>query len=363
MTARSPTRHIIYVHGFDRRGPRFLNLWQRREARRYTKRHGEGPKIGVLSDASWRIVGSQGETIFEDFDWSDLIRDRFASPFWVGLAAMAGLGATALRQNMIGRVFARDKVMGLMMLWTFVPVFLFAIALVLSAFAGGIAVCATIAVGLALFGALYRFDRHVGVFYAAHIAWAARRLACRDHAGFEARVAAFKERIARIEADEVVLIGHSLGAALVLRLLGDAPEGTKILTLGQSIPLVSLQREAEEERQILARLRDRGTTWIDISAAKDVLGFYGYDPTGGGARCQSARFGRSFAAPRLRRLKWRPFELHFLYICAADMQGGTWDWFRFLGQTVPLDDLDMGKPLPGHGERRGSSGIKPSDHR
>jgi len=287
-------------------------------------------------------------------DWTSVVRPRFDQPFWVGMGSMIGLGMVALRQGLFGKIRRADWMIGLLTLWAFLPMFLFVVGLLRVALIGALPLVLVAALGLLAFWLLKRFDHIFGVYYALNIAWAARRMALRDDPHFEELLASFQELVSCAQADEVVLVGHSIGGALAVRLFDQAPQSAVLLTVGQSIPLVSFQAESEDLRAKLDHLQKAGRAWIDVSAGRDPLGFCGFDPSGGGATCVSAHLGRSFGAERLRRLKWRGFDMHFLYFNAVEQLGPSWQWFDILTSKTPLlKRIEAEKRLTGTGERRG----------
>ncbi len=347
-------RAVFYFHGFDRRGPRYFNLWQKREARAYVTRHGGDLSVGDLNGASWSIRSGKVETDFHFMDWTPVIRPRFEQPFWVGMGSMLGLGAEAFRQGLFGKIRRADHMMGLLTLWAFLPMIVFIFALLVAAFFGGFAVIMVAVLGVLAFWLLHRFDSMFGVYYALNIAWATRRMALRDDPEFEAIIASFQDRFRSVNADEIVCVGHSIGGALAVRLFDQAPETATLLTVGQSVPLVSFQAEAVDLRAKLTDLGRSEGRWIDVSAGRDPLGFCGFDPSDGGAVCVSAHLGRSFGVNRLRALKWRGFDMHFLYFNAVENAGACWDWFAILGDDTPLwERFGSEKRQSGKGERRG----------
>jgi|GEM_PF-3099791 len=354
--ADAPLRRLVfYVHGFDRRRARFFNLWQKREARAYRARFAADLEIGDLTDDHWRISGQGVETEFHFLDWTRVISARFDQPFWRSVLDMVALFGVALKQGLFGRIRRADKVMGLLMLWAFLPVVLMCGTLVGAAFFGALQVVFTGLFWVLVFWLLHRFDRYFGVYYAAHVAWAARRIALRDHPALEACVGIFQAKLKDLDADEVVLVGHSIGGALAVRLMADLPEEARLLTIGQSIPLVSFQNEAGFVRADLEDLGRTGRGWIDISAGRDPLGFHGFDPSGGGARCYSAHLARAFGASTLRALRWRGFDMHFLYFKAPELSGAPFDWFGILSGKTRLEERFLrDAPLDGAGHRRAS---------
>jgi len=222
-------------------------------------------------------------------DWTSVVRPRFDQPFWVGMGSMIGLGMVALRQGLFGKIRRADWMIGLLTLWAFLPMFLFVVGLLRVALIGALPLVLVAALGLLAFWLLKRFDHIFGVYYALNIAWAARRMALRDDPHFEELLASFQELVSCAQADEVVLVGHSIGGALAVRLFDQAPQSAVLLTVG-----------------------------------------------------------------RLRRLKWRGFDMHFLYFNAVEQLGPSWQWFDILTSKTPLlKRIEAEKRLTGTGERRG----------
>jgi len=71
--------------------------------------------------------------------------------------------------------------------------------------------------------------------------------------------------------DEVLLVGHSIGGALAMRAFKAASSDALLLTVGQSIPLVSFQAEAGDLRDDIEAVRHAERPWIDVSAGRDPL--------------------------------------------------------------------------------------------
>lgn len=351
MPAPKLQRDVFYFHGFDRRGPRYFNLWQKREARVYAERHGDRIHIGEQDGKSWTIEGETVLTRFHVMDWSDLIGKRMARPFWVGLGTMFIVVLAGIRQGYYGRLFRRDWGLATLSIWGVAPLLLWLLALSLSAFAGLTALLWSIALGLGLFWLLWRFDRYFGIFYIAHIAWAARHIAKGSLPELEARLTTFSEQIGSAKADDVIVVGHSIGAALAVRAVAAHPTAT-LLTVAHSIPLVSLQREAANTRDALEKMKADGRAWIDVSAGRDLLGFHAFDPSGGGAACVSAHLKSRFGAEAVKRLRWRGFETHFLYF-RANLTKGPWDWLAILSQSPTISERFGNEArASGLGERR-----------
>ncbi|WP_172329352.1 hypothetical protein [Mangrovicoccus sp. HB161399] len=161
-------------------------------------------------------------------------------------------------------------------------------------------------------------------------------------------------RAAGSEAEEVLLVGHSSGAGLAVaaaaRLaVADRPP---LLTLGQSIPMVSLLPKGGWLRRDLATVASGGTPWVDVSAPGDPCSFALCDPAavsgaGGGPLVLSAAFSRSLSPARRKAMRLRFFRRHHQYLCAFDDPSG-FDWFRTSCGPLPLAEAFAGRaPSPG----------------
>lgn len=174
----------------------------------------------------------------------------------------------------------------------------------------------------------------------------------------EARLDAFAARVseARHESwDEVLIVGHSSGAALAVavaaRSLRDSEGGAPmaLLTLGHVIPLHSFLPEARGLRRDLHDLSlSQDLTWIDVSAPGDGGSFGLADPVAISGvrplgahwpRVISAAFRRTLAPETFRRLRWRFHALHFQYLRAFDATGrgpDDYDYFQITAGPKPL---------------------------
>jgi hypothetical protein len=174
----------------------------------------------------------------------------------------------------------------------------------------------------------------------------------------EARLDAFAARLNAARGqdwDEVLVVGHSSGAALAVAVVaralrqraGGAP--LALLTLGHVIPLHSFLPEARGLRRDLHDLSlSDGLTWADISAPgdggsfglADPVAISGVRPTGARwPRVISAAFRRTLAPATFARLRWRFYALHFQYLRAFDGPGRTaddYDYFQITAGPRPL---------------------------
>jgi hypothetical protein len=181
-------------------------------------------------------------------------------------------------------------------------------------------------------------------------------------------------------ADEIVVIGHSLGAALAVNLLDRALKlepslgstGTPItfLSIGSSILKVGLHRAASRFRAAVERVaKAPGILWGDFQARIDIMNFYDVDPMAEmslpskpGPVIRLVELGRMLEHDVYRRMRLRFYRLHSQFVSGNDKRA-SYDYFMLVCgpvsagyQTLAADGaLSMIgedgslKDTPGHG--------------
>ena len=135
--------------------------------------------------------------------------------------------------------------------------------------------------------------------------------------------------------DEIVLVGHSTGGALILEIAHaaltadpifsqSAPRVT-ILTVGSTALKIGLHPAAGHFREKVQELHDAGLSWVEYQALTDIINFEGTDPAAEmGIRRTNADFGRarrvrirSMLEPATyKRIKNNPFRVHYQFVFA-----------------------------------------------
>jgi pimeloyl-ACP methyl ester carboxylesterase len=323
---------------------------------------GQRKREGELA-STWRVertaVGGTVETTFEFMHWDDITRRHWHA----GYTRLYGLAFKTywywiIASDFLAKVFRIAK-------WTFVTVIAPAVALfVLPALAvlAGWAGYSFVQSASPETGWLPALSGEAG--FAAVIAlgwWLERRLSLgwllRTYAfvleyslgkvpKLDERLDRFAERIAGyVEAaddDEILVVGHSLGANVAVSVLARAlainpllfrqykPVG--LLTLGGSIPLQGLLPWARLFRDELALLAANGDlTWVDISAPQDVASFALLNPVMASGvavdekasqrpQVVSARFRELLSPETYDTAKWNLFRMHFQYLMTSERE-------------------------------------------
>jgi hypothetical protein len=149
------------------------------------------------------------------------------------------------------------------------------------------------------------------------------------------------------DADEIVIVGHSLGAVLAVDLvaraltlepaLGRSGPPVALLSVGSSIPKIGLHRAARRFHAALARVaRAPGVFWAEYQAIIDVMNFYKTDPVAalgleptGKPVVRVVRISRMLDPAYYRRIKRDFFRLHRQFVSGNDRRS-AYDYFMLL---------------------------------
>jgi pimeloyl-ACP methyl ester carboxylesterase len=157
-------------------------------------------------------------------------------------------------------------------------------------------------------------------------------------------------------SDEIVIVGHSMGATLALEIVTralalDPVFGRKgpavcLLTVGSTIPKFSLHPAGERFRRHAARLANEASVaWAEYHARSDAISFYKFDPV-----TLSRFYGDPIRGkPLLRRVwiqqmltprtYWRYrlkfMRLHYQFVMANELRS-AYDYFMMVCGPIPF---------------------------
>ena len=161
--------------------------------------------------------------------------------------------------------------------------------------------------------------------------------------------------------DEIVIVGHSLGAMLALDLLvralaADPDLGRRgvavcVLTVGATIPKFALHPKAEELRRKIARVvAEPSIAWTEYQSRDDTISFYKFDPVS----LRRIAGDRLDAKPLIRRVQIHDMllpetfarcrrnvlRLHYRSVMANDRRA-PYDYFLMVSGPVRFPDWTM----------------------
>ncbi len=183
------------------------------------------------------------------------------------------------------------------------------------------------------------------------------------------------ERVRKADVDEILVVGHSLGAALALaavaRSLKQDPQLGKsgpplcILTVGATIPKFSLHPKGGQFRQATRAVADEmSIRWAEYQARDDAVSFYRFDPV------TLRRVGRDNldGRPNIRRVqvhsmmdpasfkrhRYNFMRLHYQFLMGND-QRSVYDYCMIT--CGPLEFSDITAPSGGVGRFQADGSV------
>lgn len=373
-------RRVFYFSGYDPRGPGHYHSLYRDESKLQSALNGLELSVGKrrrvnrLANA-WRIdlAGPRPTTTeFEFLRWDDLIRSHWPKNELQLLKSALPVYWTFLRANLIGRL--------LRIAW---PSAL-TVSYPLIAFFGSLLAGLAIASALIVLPPLLGYAWWVGVvpalgalagsvvlsrwldqrfrsywllrIYGFMQPWAYGKIPAADERirEFAAYIA---DQIRDDDADEVLVVGHSVGTILTIPLvaellrlmpdLGSRGPAFGLVSLGNCIPLVSLLPHSGKLRDdMLAVATAPGVRWLDFSARRDGASVTQVDPLAVSGVKRPAgvpqrplqfpmRIFRMFPPDVYEVIKKDIFRIHFQYIMAAELPT-DYDFFAITAGPVSL---------------------------
>jgi hypothetical protein len=370
-------RHVFHVAGYD---PSDIAAQHRRFRREVVKFSATWNISSAASDvaqqagiASWTVM-TRGpnwavETTFEPLDWHDIVRADLAKPTRPRLAAAAAVFADIIVSGTFLRYFAASHRYAFFFLVPFLDVVLFAAAGALAgyALAGGLALAGVAraavatALALALFALLMRWPGGRWRVEQGLADWIFARDYMRGRRpDIEARLDRFAERLVACAkgagADEIVIVGHSLGATFVVdvitRALARDPDLARhgptlaVLTIGATIPKIALHPDGGRLRGCAEKVaREPDLFWVEYQARDDAISFYKFHPValraigpaGDPAQplVRRVQFHEMMSRQDFRRHRLSFMRLHYQFVM-ANAQRATYDYFMIACGPLPL---------------------------
>ena len=387
------SRRVFYVPGYDPFPPRRYREFYRKEGRAQAGLSGYALDLrageagaGYAWQVDATIQGQDVQSVMKVLVWSDLVQASMRrgvwATYWLMLRTLWIFWSTGALWAMI-RLRPGPMLAGAWPVAGLTVQFLIALAVGALVAAGVHWVwpgTPALALGLALgFGAttlvMQGFRKLDTRFFAYYMLYDFAHTA--SHRGafgpeLTARLDQFTDEIARAlteDVDEVLIVGHSSGAALAVSLAaalerrGLPQDGPRLalLTLGQAIPMQAFLPEARQLRADLRQLGEsRALAWVDVTAQGDGVCFWLTDPV---AVCGvhtpachlplvfSAAFSQTLSPEAWKRIRRQFFRLHIQYLAAFD-RPRDYDYFQITAGPVRLADRYAGRAPSPKTERR-----------
>lgn len=374
-------RHVFHIGGYDpitpeqqlRRVERSLSTFQRTW----------GGRAGIASgieatpvSASWELEASgpnwKTRTTYEMLRWDDLILEDHTRSMWSRLAqGFVTLYDFIVTGTLFRFIYSSWKYAGFFLFpYLYVALFIACGAALgyglarltgLTGIAAGLLIAA-VAVGvMAGLLHLYGWRRPINHVFDDWIF--SREFVYGERPRMDARVDQFAERILdrvrNADVDEIVIIGHCLGAALVMdsvaRALKRDPELARrgaplcVLTVGATIPKFALHSAGGRIREATRAVAgEQDIRWTEYHARDDAISFYRFDPV----TLKRVGRDRSDGRPNIRRVQmhtmmdreaFRRHRFNFMLMHYKFLMGNSvradYDYCLIVCGPLPFDEI------------------------
>ena len=352
-------RNVFHLPGYDPAPVAAVKRRFAREVQRFEQTWSVKTSISERAEENAWDVSTSGpnwrtETLYTFINWDDVIRDIAHRPTWLrisqGIWAFADFAVNALPRYLRAN-------------WRYAGFFLypflafFALA-ALALFAASLAAEATgsllagILVAIIALGLLWQWPGRRLYLHLLFDDWIfSRAYLRRGDPAVEAKLdQAAREIVAAIrrnDADEIVVIGHSLGAVLAIDLLdralqleprlGQTGPRVALITVGSSILKIGLHSAAARFRAAAERVSSApGVFWGDFQAISDVMNFYKRDPLTAmnlPARevplVRMVRMRHMLDPAVYKRIRYRPLRMHMQFVSGNNLRN-AYDYFMLV---------------------------------
>lgn len=364
-------RIVYYLSGFDPRGVRHYHTLYKEHSQKQSKINGietaVSSRIKIRNHLyQWEIdaidKGSNAHTTYRFLSWDDIIRAQWSSGL---LSYYKDLIYCIIAYIFNGLVFSFAKASPKQMLAAFYPVVYLLGALFGALYAGislyewwggWVSVVPSVGVAIVILFLFEKFGNKIGVFWLLRIYAFSVRWGKAEVQSIEDRMDHFAQEIANAvkeeDADEILLISHSVGTILAVSVLAralqkksDGWEKFAMVTLGECIPLVSFQPNAQGYRHELGQIaQQKDLFWVDYTSPIDGACFPLHNfmqssgissDKGSVPHYLSTRFHKLYDKITYKKLRRDWYTTHFLYITSTQ-KIGAYDYFAITAGITSL---------------------------
>ena len=368
-------RHVFYLSGFDPRGASFYHRLYQEEAAKQANLLGSEINVGERKridqhchhwsiNANWSGAHKGKQAVLTDYfflNWDDIVRQYWnknlikliltSIPSYFGYMRCGAFSKIA--QSYRGPLFSAWYPF----LYLIVLLMLSGVLAALSNFVltGSLQLIPRLILAITLFGACLtvgvRLANQWGVFWLLRTYLFVYQMGLSNSSILLSRIKHFieiiKEKQQSDPADEVLVIGHSVGSIVAVHLVSMLAEQyphlaskVKLVTLGQCVPLQAGMPQAKSLNQHLESLKNQHVVeWMDCLAKADSLAFFSdnqlCDTKSRFPIVKIVRFFHLFHPKTYRSIKRNKLRMHFQYLMATELIG-NYDYFTMTTGALPL---------------------------
>lgn len=365
-------RLVLHVQGYDPHDAADVHLRFQQNYERTCALYGLTGDVGASKEsrdgltASWDVTTRgdnwQTDTRYTLLRFDDLVRqDMTRAPWWkivqmyrtTGVSMLNGVFGRMLKANWRFALVAVAPIL-LITLWVLFGSFVGILCMNLVTALGAPEIVARTVGFITGFGGfaslLWLTEPLTGLMLRCDEAASIDQFAGGRRPDWSERLQAFAEAVSdavqKSKADEAIVVGHGVGAALAVNVLGRAlshdgalgSHGPRValLTLGASLPVVGFNPEAKGFRNRLRQLAmARDVNWIDAQSRDDLLSFAPFDPIAGhgialdgnahNPRVMTIRLADLWTATSMLR-RVSVSKVHAQFLSANERRGSPYDY-------------------------------------
>lgn len=374
-------RHVYHIGGYDPIAPELMLERFRYSMANFEKNWNAAGTVSDINhstnvSASWNAEASgpnwRTKTTVEMLRWDDLIHKDFERG---PVSRLLGGGHTLvdfIRTGTFVRYLRSSWRYTIFFVYPYVMVLLFAVAGLVAGYyasrllglSGIVAVVSGLAVALASFLALMRWSPWNGRIQHAFDDWIfSREFVYGTRSAMNRRLEEFAEIIAAraraADTDEIVIVGHCLGAGLVMQTIAHAlkidPDlcnhgpAICVLTVGATIPKFSLHPKGERTREAAVVVAGNPQIrWTEYHARNDLISFYKFDPVtlkrmspnrrDERPNIRKVQMSEMMSKPAFKKHRSRFYRMHYQFLMANDLRA-AYDYIMILCGPLPFNEI------------------------
>jgi len=357
-------REVFYISGYDPRGARHYHNLYKEELAKQCKRDNLDIRVSKRSNLrayqkKWIVFNNnehQTTTNYYFLEWDDIIKKGWKKSLldlyidvisFIKTYLLSGLIFKFLKESPV-QIVAGLYPLFYLLLTLFLAIFLYlkgSEILLLFGIDRALAYTLSLTFLVATLIASKKIGDKLAVFWLLRIYIFSPKFAKSKEQELNRRLELFATYIAdsiknmkKNGVDEILIVSHSVGTILtiptLLKALDDLDEFDKdrvaIVTLGECIPLVSFQKEANLYRKQMLELAKKGLLWLDYTTPIDgacfpLLDFYKSSNVevklGKKPIYLSPRFHTLFSKESYSKIKKNRYLTHFIYLMATEFKG------------------------------------------
>jgi hypothetical protein len=365
-------RVVYYISGFDPRGVRHYHALYKEHIQKQGLINGISATVSSRKKVhnylhQWEIDandhGANVHTQYRFLSWDDITRSEWTTGLlnyykdillfirWYLLNGLFIPFSKESPKQLIAGLYPLVYLVGALLLAYYGGDALFQI------FHGVIGILLGIGFGVGILVLLQKLGDRIGVFWLLRIYIFCLHLSKNQISIIEERINHFSKHLLDSihdkSFDEVLLISHSVGTILAVRVLARVLEKTDdfdkfgMITLGECIPLVSFQPNAHYFRDELQKIAEhKNIFWLDYTAPIDGACFPLHDfMRSSGTIIEnsifphylSPRFHTLFDKISYKRLGRDWYTTHFLYLMSTEISG-EYDYYKMSAGAMSIRD-------------------------